>query len=87
MSTRSKVVIALLVALAVCIVLVAPRVDLPATTLESLAYAFAFYLLMRLPLCLPAVARVSRPVSLVSSADLPPLASASPADLLASLRC
>ena len=44
------IAVALLVALAVLIVLVAPSVDLPATVLQRLVYALVFVLLLRLPL-------------------------------------
>lgn len=87
MSTRTKILIALLVALAVCVILIAPSVDLPASSLESLLYAVAFFLLMRLPLCFH-VAWAPRAIVSQAGNASPPFAFALPASTTVSaLRC
>lgn len=86
MSTRTKILIALLVALAVCVILIAPSVDLPATSLESLTYAVAFFLLMRLPLCSHVTWAGREVVSHAGNAS-PPFAPASADVPVTSLRC
>lgn len=81
-----KIAVAILVALTVFVILVAPSVDLPATALRALVYAMVFFFLLRLPSLKPA-ARLWRPVP-VACATGPPLRTSSPpSNPPASLRC
>ena len=86
MSRKWTIAIALLVALAVFIVLVAPGVDLPATVLQSLIYALVFLLLVRLP-SLMAQPRYSRRAPAACAVGPPAIAPACPVSRLDSLRC
>ena len=89
MRSRRKlwlVALALLVALAVVAVLVAPGVDLPAMALRALIYAMVFFLLLR-SFSLQAQARSRRRSPVWCAAHAPPEAALRPAPIPSCLRC
>lgn len=86
MSTRMKIAIALLLAVVVFIILVAPSVDLPATVLDALAYVFLLLFMLRVYLAAGTHA-AGRPAPLPCSTGPPLSISGSSRHPLFSLRC